>query len=57
MTRTGNTLEEKQPKKYKKVVYEEESYSEPEIEENQYVPEENEDTEEEKKEVKQTPQK
>ena len=42
---------QKQPEKYKKNVYEEESDSEPEIEESQYVPEK--DTEEEKKEVKQ----
>ena len=35
-------------------MYEEESDSGPEIEENQYVPEEDEDTEEKKKEVKQT---
>ena len=31
---------QKQPKKYKKVVYEEESDSEPEVDEGDYVPEE-----------------
>ena len=34
---------QKQPKKYKKVVHQEESASEPELEEIQYVPEETED--------------
>ena len=34
---------QKQPKKYKKVVHQEESASEPELEESQYVPEETED--------------
>ena len=48
---------QKQPKKYKKVIYKEESDSEPEIEEGQYVHKEEEDIEEEKKEVKQLPQK
>ena len=42
---------QKQPKKYKKVVYEGASDSEPEVEEVQYEPEE------EKKEIKQSPQK
>ena len=34
---------QKQPKKYKKVVYEEESDSEPEVDKSEYVPEETEE--------------
>ena len=40
---------QKQPKKYKKVVYEKESDSEPEEEKNGYIPEETEEIEEPKK--------
>ena len=40
---------QKQPKKYKKVVYEKESDSEPEEEKNGYIPEEIEEIEEPKK--------
>ena len=41
---------QKQPKKYKKVIYEEESDNGLEVEESQYVPEEKEQIEEPKKE-------
>ena len=49
---------QKQPKKHKRVVYEEESDSEPEVDESEYVPEETEE-EIEKPKVgkKQTPPK
>ena len=50
LTRTGNTLGKSSPKNIKKkILYEEESDSGLEIEENQYVPEEDEDTEEKKR--------
>ena len=49
---------QKQPKKYKKIVYEEESDSEPEVDENKCVPEETEeDIEKPKSEKKQPAQK
>ena len=41
--REREDFRQKQPKKYKKVVHQEESASEPELEESQYVPEETED--------------
>ena len=54
---TENTLGKNNQKNIK-VIYEEESDNEPEIEESQYEPEEEkEDIEEEKKETKQSPQK
>ena len=37
---------QKQPKKYKNIIYEEESDSEPEVEESQYIPEEKEEIKE-----------
>ena len=40
MNRERDYFRQKQPKKYKKVVYEEESDSEPEVDESEYVPEE-----------------
>ena len=40
MNKEREYFRQKQPKKYKKVVYEEESDSEPEVDEGDYVPEE-----------------
>ena len=37
LNREREYLRQKQPKKYKKVVYEEESDSEPEVQESEYV--------------------
>ena len=42
LTGEENTLGKNNQQKYKKLVYEEESDSEPELEESQYVPEETE---------------
>ena len=52
-----NTLGKSNQKKYKKVVYEEESDSEPEEEESQHIPEEQEEIKEPKVENKQPAQK
>ena len=46
---------QKQPKKYKKIVYEEESDSEPEVDESKYVPEETEEDIEKPKSEKKQP--
>ena len=53
--REREDFRQKQPKKYKNLVYEEESASEPELEESQYVPEEKEDEMEKPKIEKKQP--
>ena len=57
MTKKDNTLGKINQKKYKKLVYEEESDSEPEEEESKYIPEETEEIEEPEKGKKNTKKK